>query len=307
MNQNNVYEMVTDTICKMLEQGFIPWQRPWSNNKTNMAWSRLTNKPYSFINHLLLANPEKKYKTFEDVLNDVSGEWLTFNQIKELGGSVKKGEKARLVIFFKWLEKTTDRTNENGNEIIDKIPCLQRYFVFKTTQCEGIEQKYNEDDGTTYDFTENKTAEEVANEYLTRENIEIRNDNLNKTFYHIEKDYINMPKKEQFRNAEEYYSTLFHEITHSTGNEKRLDRLKNGILSDGEENYSLEELTAEIGSASILATLKIDTSKTLRNSAAYIQSWLKVLRNDKKMIVFASARAEKAIRYIFNFNTEVAV
>lgn len=307
MNQNNVYEMVTDTICKMLEQGFIPWQRPWSNNKTNMAWSRLTNKPYSFINHLLLANPEKKYKTVEDVLNDVSGEWLTFNQIKELGGSVKKGEKARPVIFFKWLEKTTDRTDENGNEIIDKIPCLQRYFVFKTTQCEGIERKYNEDDGKTYDFTENKTAEEVANEYLTRENIEIRNDNPNKAFYHTEKDYINMPKKEQFINAEEYYSTLFHEITHSTGNEKRLDRLKNGILSDGEENYSLEELTAEIGSASILATLKIDTSKTLRNSAAYIQSWLKVLRNDKKMIVFASARAEKAIRYIFNFNTEVAV
>ena len=307
MNQNNVYEMVTDTICKMLEQGFIPWQRPWSNNKTNMAWSRLTNKPYSFINHLLLANPEKKYKTFEDVLNDVSGEWLTFNQIKELGGSVKKGEKARPVIFFKWLEKMTDRTDENGNEIIDKIPCLQRYYVFKTTQCEGIEQKYNEDDGKTYDFTENKTAEEVANEYLTRENIEIRNDNLNRAFYHIEKDYINMPKKEQFINAEEYYSTLFHEITHSTGNEKRLDRLKNGILSDGEENYSLEELTAEIGSASILATLKIDTSKTLRNSAAYIQNWLKVLRNDKKMIVFASARAEKAIRYIFNFNTEVAV
>ena len=307
MKQENVYEMVTDTICKMLEQGFIPWQRPWSNNKTNMAWSRKTNKPYSFINHLLLANPEKKYKTFQDVLNDVSGEWLTFNQIKELGGNVKKGEKARPIIFFKWLEKTTGKINENGDEIVEKIPCLQRYYVFKTTQCEGIEQKNNNDDGKIYDFAENKTAEEVANEYLTRENIEIRNDNLNKAFYHTTQDYINMPKKEQFKNSEEYYATLFHEITHSTGNEKRLNRLKDQILSDSEENYSLEELTAEIGSASILATLKIDTSKTLRNSAAYIQSWLKALRNNKKMIVYASARAEKAIKCILNFNNEVAV
>ena len=134
----------------------------------------------------------------------------------------------------------------------------------------------------------------------------MKNDNLNKAFYNTVKDYINVPRKEQFKNSEEYYSTLFHEITHSTGNEKRLNRLKDEVLSDSEENYSLEELTAEIGSASILATLKIDSSKTIKNSTAYIQSWLKVLRNDKKMIVFASARAEKAIKYIFNIKDEVA-
>lgn len=306
MNSFKTYEMVTDTICKMLENGFIPWQRPWSNNRTNTAWSRLTNKPYSFINHLLLANPEKKYKNFEEVLADVSGEWLTFNQIKKLGGSIKKGEKARPVIFFKWIEKETEKTDKDGNIIIDKIPCLQSYYVFKTTQCENIETKYNIDDGKTYDFIEDKTAEEVAQDYLTRENIKLKNDNLNKAFYNTVKDYINVPRKEQFKNSEEYYSTLFHEITHSTGNEKRLNRLKDEVLSDSEENYSLEELTAEIGSASILATLKIDSSKTIKNSTAYIQSWLKVLRNDKKMIVFASARAEKAIKYIFNIKDEVA-
>lgn len=305
MNNYNAYEMVTDTICKMLENGFIPWERPWSNNKTNMAWSRLTNKPYSFINHLLLANPDKKYKSYEEILSDVSGEWLTFNQIKALGGHVKKGEKARPVIFFKWIEKETDREDENGNKIVDKIPCLQRYFVFKVTQCENIEQKYNEDDGETYDFIENRTAEEVANEYLTREKIELKTDDKNRAFYHTIKDYINMPDKKQFKTTEEYYSTLFHEITHSTGNEKRLNRLKEEILSDDQQNYSLEELTAEIGSASILATLKLDNKKTLRNSTAYIQNWLKVLRNDKKMIVFASARAEKAIKYIFNIKEEV--
>ena len=305
MNNYNAYEMVTDTICKMLENGFIPWERPWSNNKTNMAWSRLTNKPYSFIKHLLLANPDKKYKSYEEILSDVSGEGLTFNQIKALGGHVKKGEKARPVIFFKWIEKETDREDENGNKIVDKIPCLQRYFVFKVTQCENIEQKYNEDDGETYDFIENRTAEEVANEYLTREKIELKTDDKNRAFYHTIKDYINMPDKKQFKTTEEYYSTLFHEITHSTGNEKRLNRLKEEILSDDQQNYSLEELTAEIGSASILATLKLDNKKTLRNSTAYIQNWLKVLRNDKKMIVFASARAEKAIKYIFNIKEEV--
>ena len=195
MNNYNAYEMVTDTICKMLENGFIPWERPWSNNKTNMAWSRLTNKPYSFINHLLLANPDKKYKSYEEILSDVSGEWLTFNQIKALGGHVKKGEKARPVIFFKWIEKETDKSDENGNKIVDKIPCLQRYFVFKVTQCENIEQKYNDDDGETYDFIENRTAEEVANEYMTREKIELKTDDKNRAFYHTVKDYINMPDK----------------------------------------------------------------------------------------------------------------
>lgn len=295
----DVYEMATEKICAMLEQGFIPWVRPWTNDKTKCAWSRQTGKEYSLLNQFLLANPEKKYKSFNEILEDVSGEWLTFNQIKELGGHVKKGEKGRWVIFFKWLEKETEKTDEDGNTIKEKIPCLQRYFVYKTTQCQNIENKHHNDDGKTYDFTHDATADEVAQSYLKREKITLEHTKQNRAYYSTCEDKIVMPNPEQFKDSKEYYSTLFHEITHSTGHEKRLNRIsKNSNF--GNEEYSLEELTAEIGSASILATLGIDTQGTLRNSAGYIQSWLKVLKNNKKMIVYATARAEKAIKKILN-------
>ena len=105
--------------------------------------------------------------------------------------------------------------------------------------------------------------------------------------------------KEQYKAINEYYSTTFHELTHSTGHKNRLNRLQTGaVAAFGGEEYSKEELVAEIGSASLMNMLGIETTKTFRNSAAYIQSWLKVLKNDNKFIVSAASKAEKAVNYI---------
>lgn len=122
-----------------------------------------------------------------------------------------------------------------------------------------------------------------------------------KAFYLPTADYIQVPCKEQYQNIEEFYSTLFHEMVHSTGHKSRLDRKDiKDCLYKGDENYSKEELTAELGSAFLINMLDIETEKSFKNSSAYIQSWLRVLKNDTHFIVSASSRAEKAVNYILN-------
>ena len=142
-------------------------------------------------------------------------------------------------------------------------------------------------------------AEKIKTEYMNRERLKIFEKVTNKAFYTPTFDYIEVPCKEQYQNIEEFYSTLFHEMIHSTGHKNRLDRLHTGAdAAFGSETYSKEELVAEIGSASFMNLLGIETVRTFRNSAAYIQSWLKVLKSDNKFIVSASSKAEKAVNYI---------
>ena len=289
----DAYQMVTDRICEMLEQGFIPWDKPWAMTKTS-AWSGCDGHIYSLINQFLLADPDKKYKDWEELEQDIAGEWVTFKQAVDRGGCVRKGEKGRKIVFFTMLpEKDND-----GNETKKFFPYLKWTTVFKVDQCDGIEQKYHKDADRLYDFNPNQTAEEVAQDYVKREKVKLKTVRGDRAFYSPDTDSVTMPKPEQFKDNAEYYSTLFHELTHSTGHQKRLNRLSK-VASFGDEEYSAEELVAEIGSASILATLGIENDRTFKNSAAYVQNWLKALKNDKRLIVTASAKAEKAIKLIF--------
>lgn len=289
----DAYQMVTDRICEMLEQGFIPWNRPWAMANA-CAWSGNSGNPYSLLNQFMLADPKKKYKSWEELMEDVSGEWVTFKQAIDRGGCVRKGENGRKVVFFKMVP---DR-DEDGNELERMHPILTWYTVFKISQCDGIEQKYHTNEGQLYEFDPNQSADDVANDYITREGIDFRAIKGDRAYYNPMNDSITVPLPEQFKNNEEYYSTLFHELTHSTGHPKRLNRIVK-TAAFGSEEYSTEELVAEIGSASILATLGIENEGTFKNSTAYIQNWLKALKNDKKLIVTASAKAEKAIKMIF--------
>ena len=138
---------------------------------------------------------------------------------------------------------------------------------------------------------------------MTREGIRVEQTASNKAYYSPTFDLIHLPLIEQFTRAEEYYSTAFHEATHSTMKESRCNRQedrKGKLVAFGSEEYSKEELVAEIGSANILNLLGIETDHSFQNSTAYIQSWIKALRNDVKMIVSASSKAEKATKYILN-------
>lgn len=288
----DAYQMVTDRICEMLEQGFIPWDKPWAM-ANSCAWSGISGEPYSLLNQFLLADPGKKYKNFDEVIKDIAGEWVTFKQAVDRGGNVKKGEHGRKIVFFKMVSEK----DEDGEETGKFHPFITWATVFKISQCEGVEQKYHKDAGMLYTFNANQTADNVANEYIQREGITFKTRESNRAFYSPESDTVVLPLPEQFQNNSEYYSTLFHELTHSTGHPKRLNRISK-TAAFGKDEYSVEELVAEIGSASIMATLGLENDSTFKNSTAYIQNWLKALKNDKRMIVTASARAEKAIKYI---------
>ena len=296
----DAYQMATDRICALLEQGIKPWAQPWTSAKS-CAWSGNDGRVYSFVNQLLLADPEKKYHDINELFADIRGEWVTYNQAQERGGQVRKGEKGRKVIFFKVIEKERTEIDEDGNEkkVKTSIPCPKCYTVFKVSQCDGLEQKYHTDGDKLYDFTGNENADGIAAAYLQREGIKYNPVHGDRAYYSPELDLVVTPLKEQFQDATEYYSTLYHELTHSTGHESRLNRLSKEAAF-GNEVYSTEELTAEIGSASLLATLGIETDNSLTNSAAYVKNWLKALKNDKKMIVVAAARAEKAVKMILN-------
>lgn len=277
--KKDVYEMVTDRIIEQLERGVIPWKKPWGG-VIDGAYNRISKRPYSLLNQMLLQH---------------SGEYATFKQWSELGGHIRKGEKSEIVVFWK-LQPYEDE-NADGEKIIKQIPLLRYYNVFHVSQVDGIEPKELD----LNEFEPIEEAERIKTEYMTREHLKILEKLTDKAFYSPTFDYIQIPCKEQYQNVEEFYSTLFHEMVHSTGYKTRLDREDvKDCMYFGSENYSKEELTAELGSAFLVNLLGIETKNSFRNSSAYIQGWLGRLRGDKKFIVSASSKAEKAVKYILN-------
>lgn len=289
----DAYQMVTDRICEMLEQGIIPWQKPWAMSDA-CAWSGADGHMYSLLNQFLLADPKRKYKDWDELTADIAGEWVTFKQATDRGGNVRKGEHGRRIVFFRMIAEK----DEDGEETGKIHPFITWTTVFKVSQCDGIEQKFHKNAGSLFDFTANQTAEGVSTDYANREGVKIITRRGDRAYYRPSEDTVVIPIPEQYENSNEYYSTLFHELVHSTGHPKRLNRITD-TAAFGNDEYSVEELVAEIGSASIMATLGIEDRSTFKNSSAYIQHWLKALKNNKRMIVSASAKAEKAIKLIF--------
>lgn len=274
-----VYEIVTEKIIKGIKEGKLTWNRTWTGGKLPKNFK--TKKRYKGINILLLM--------FEGFSCPY---WLTFKQVNELGGKVKKGARSSIIVYWKILEKDNGRKDKHGKTKLDKIPFLRYYRVFNLEQTEGIEW---EQDTPLKEFTPIEQAEAIIKGY---ESIPEVKHIKQKAYYSHQLDYINMPKKETFNTEQNYYSTLFHELVHSTGHETRLKR--DGVIECtffGSTLYSQEELVAEIG-ASFLCALTGIQDKTFKNSIAYIQGWLEKLENNPKLILWASARAQKAVDYI---------
>lgn len=279
----SVYEMVTNRIIEQLEKGIISWEKPWGGTR-NGAFNRVSKKSYSLLNQMLLKH---------------TGEYATFKQWSDLGGKIRKGEKSEIIVFWKVLP--IEETKADGTKEVKQIPFLRYINVFHISQVDGIEPLKEEE---REEIEPIEKAENVLNDYWTREKITIKHIAQNKAFYSPNRDLIQLPLFEQFKNAEEYYSTAFHESIHSTMKENRCNRAEeNRIVAFGSDDYSKEELVAEIGSANLMNIIGIETQKSFRNSTAYIQSWLKVLKNDIKFIVSASSRAEKAVNYILNIES----
>jgi antirestriction protein ArdC len=276
MKNENIYEMVNAKIMEKLEAGVIPWRKPWiGGNAVN--WK--TQKPYRGANAIMLD----------------AGEYATFNQIKQAGGKVKKGAKSEIIVFWKILKK------ENDEGETEKIPLLRYFRVFNIEKdVEGLEPKRKR---AEFNHDPIEEAEKIYKGYMDAPDFTFENDGAwYKPFF----DKVNVPPLKSFTKAEEFYSTLFHEMAHSTGHKSRLNRdgVKN-VAAFGSEDYSKEELIAEFTASMLCGVSGIDNS-TIDNSAAYIQSWLRALKEDKTMLVQAAGKAQKAADYILGTTFEEA-
>ena len=277
--KNNVYQIVTNRIIEQLEQGVIPWHKPWTGVR-NKAFNRVSRKPYSLLNQMLLKH---------------DGEYASFKQWTDLGGKIRKGEKAEIIVFWKMLE--VEEENKDGELEKKVIPYLRYISVFHISQVDGVKPL----ETPFHEVEPIADADKIIIDYITREAINFNEQASNEAYYSPNRDTVVVPMKEQYQHINEYYSTTFHELIHSTGHKKRLNRLEtSAVASFGSETYSKEELVAEIGSATLLNILEIETQRTVTNRVAYIQKWLTVLRKDKHFIISASSQAEKAIDYILN-------
>ena len=221
------------------------------------------------------------------------GEYVTFNQCQQAGGRIKKGAKSQMVVFWKWIEQEDEETGEKK-----EVPFLRYFNVFHIDQCEGLTAKHVQPlSELPEDLPETKVAEDVIYEYLSREGVKLAHEQGDRAFYRPSTDEVILPIRKQFISTAEYFSTAFHELVHSTGHKSRLDRLEKTAFF-GTEAYSKEELVAEIGASALVNASGLETPQSLRNNAAYIQNWLTVLKNDKRFIVSAAGKAERAVNLI---------
>ena len=280
MKDHSFYQIITVRIIGLLEQGTVPWQKPWQGSE-QAPQNLVSRKAYRGVNVFLL-----------HAMHYTSPFWVTFKQAQELGGNVRKGERACPVVFWKWLD--VEREGEK-----ERVPFLRYYSVFNVAQCDGLEEHVPSVPGATREHSPVESAERIVATMPKRPDVR---HGLGQAFYSPGADYVGMPAPEQFRSGEDYYSVLFHELTHSTGHESRLAR-KGVSGTDGQWSafgsnpYAKEELVAEMGAAFLCGQAGI-VERTLDNSAAYVASWLARLKDDPKLVVQAAAQAQKAADYV---------
>ena len=282
----DVYGMVTETIIRQLEEGTVPWHKPWTDIHSG-AFNRISGRQYSLLNQMLLKH---------------TGEYASLNQWNKLGGSVRKGEKSEIVTFWKLPEEDPETvenasgTDRKPHAETNRRPILRYYRVFHISQVEGVEPLDVSLPGSN--IVPDREAEAVFHNYLDFEGVRFEQSLSDKAYYSPSEDMIHLPYMCQFDTEASYYGTLYHEVVHSTGHLERLNRKGIQQVSFGSEEYSLEELIAEIGSACMLATLGISTDASITNNAAYVDGWLKTLKNDRRLAVSAAGQAEKAVKYV---------
>jgi antirestriction protein ArdC len=268
---SKVYDYVLEAIVARLNEGDIPWKQPWSKSP---AINYTNRKEYRGINRLLLSG----------------GEYLTYKQATALKGTVRKGAKGRIVVYYSPLEKEVDGKKE-------KMFVLRYYNVFHIDDIEGIESKLELKEHNIIEEAEN-----VVRTYSDKPEIELKGE---RSFYNHKTDQIVVPQLNKFENPEFYYSNLFHELIHSTGHEDRLNRK---TITECDESggfkYSKENLIAEIGAAMLCGSVGIENI-TIENQAAYIQNWIQTLQSDKRLILHAAGAAQKAADYVLKVNNTI--
>jgi len=273
------YEVVVDRILGLLEAGTIPWQRPW--DPAVGLPRNIRGTAYRGINLLVLG-----CQGYESPL------WLTVRQANQLGGHIRRGERGTPVIFWKWTAPASEDDARQAPQ--QQAPLVRYYRVWNLLQTDGVEAPSSAPARAPESFGD--SAERVVARMPAPPTI--RHDGGARAFYRPSTDSVHLPPREAFHEREGYLATLFHELVHSTGHASRLARpaVTDGTLF-GDHAYSEEELVAETGAAFLCAHVGI-TSRTIENAAAYIASWLRALRDDRRMVLRASQRAQRAVDYI---------
>ncbi|WP_062236858.1 ArdC family protein [Aureimonas sp. N4] len=286
MTRIDVYQRVTDKIVAQLEQGVRPWMQPWgANGNVAQRPLRANGEPYRGMNTILL--------WMEAQANGYcSSHWMTYRQAAALGGQVRKGEKAALVVYANAIART--ETDDNGNESERRIPFMKGYSVFNCDQIDNLPEQFRPAPTKCLDIPP-KERIEAADAFFSATGAIIRHGG-SRAFYSPAADCIQMPPFDEFFTAEGYAATLAHEMVHWTKHETRLAR-DLGRKTWGDEGYAREELVAEIGSAYLAADLDISIEPP-EDHASYLESWLRVLKNDKRAIFQAASMAEKAASFL---------
>jgi antirestriction protein ArdC len=285
----DIYSRVTSKIIADLEKGNLTWMQPWQAGHAAGVISRplrANGKPYQGINVIMLWGSAMEQGYSCPI-------WLTYKQAKEIGGQVKKGEKGSTVVYSNTLTKT--ETDDKGEEAEKKIPFMKGYTVFNAEQIDGLPEHF-------YARPEPKQTEiermETVDRFFEQTGADIRHGG-DRAYYAPSTDHVQMPMTAAFRDSESYNATLAHEMTHWTKHPARINR-EFGGKRWGDEGYAMEELVAEIGSAFLCADLGI-TPETREDHAAYIASWLKALKEDKRAIFTTASHAQRAVDHLHSY------
>ena len=286
-SRQDIYTRVTAQIVVDLEAGVRPWIKPWH---ADHAAGRITRplrhngQPYSGINILMLWGAA----TAQGFIAPI---WMTFRQAQELGAHVRKGEKGSPVVYANTVSRT-EVDDDTGEETERAIPYMKAYTVFNVEQIDGLPAHYYAKTEPRFDPPARIAHAEA---FFAALGFEIRHGG-NQAYYTVAHDYVQMPPFEAFRDAESFYGTLGHECCHATRHPSRLDR-DFGRKRWGDEGYAMEELVAELGAAFLCADLEL-APQVREDHSAYVASWLKVLKNDKRAIFTAAAHAQRAVDFL---------
>lgn len=280
MSNATIYQRITERVVDMLQNGIIPWKRNYNcgSQEHAFAWSHSTGEDYSLLNCMMLEKP---------------GEYWTFDQAKKAGLKVRKGAKAQHVYFWKIIDYRSE--NEDGETTGGVVPYLRQYPVFHESDIEGAPKREEEYVDKTRNSDPIEDAENIMNKYFAMEAAPVLELKDCVPCYSPAKDKVSVPDRYRFESREDFYATIFHEMVHSTGHKKRLNRIAGGRF--GSQSYAKEELVAEMGAARLSQICGFD-GKVDENNAAYCANWIHRLENNIDWFVWASSRAEAAVNYI---------
>jgi len=273
----------TERVLKDLSKGVMPWEKDWF---CSLPKNATTGKEYRGINILILSYL-RAYKQFS------CPAWLTFKQASSLGGRIKKGEKAAEIVFYDIVTRKGEKSDAQGEAVIESFPLLKVYHVFNLDQTEGLESLKEKHTLKAVDPIEQ------GEKIMTESGVNISFNGLDKAFYSPATDRITLPPRDSFKSTQGLYNTVFHELTHATGHSKRLNR--NFSTRFGSEAYAFEELVAELGGSFLSSHIGLSYNSA---HSSYIASWLKVLKDDKQAIIHAASHAQRAVDFLLKIEHE---